>query len=62
MTSNVWNSRFGLPVSTMLAVLVPLGIGLLGAVPAAAKGPANPAVVVSTFVPGPLASPRGLKF
>jgi hypothetical protein len=38
------------------------GVGLFGAVPTPAKGVANPAVIVSTFVPGPLANPRGLKF
>jgi hypothetical protein len=37
-------------------------VGLFGAAPALAKGVANPAVIVSTFVPGPLVNPRGLKF
>ena len=46
----------------VLGVLVALGTGLLDGAPASAKGLAHPAVIVSTFVPGPLANPRGLKF
>ncbi len=62
MISNTRSSRFGLSVSTILGVVLLFGIGLFGAVRAPAKGVANPTVIVSTFVPGPLANPRGLKF
>lgn len=61
MIPNSSSVRFGLSVSTILSAVL-VGVGLFGAMPTPAKGVANPAVIVSTFVPGPLANPRGLKF
>ena len=60
-----WNqrvSRFGFSVSAILGMALVFGVGLCGAGLARAKGVANSSVIVSTFVPGPLANPRGLKF
>jgi hypothetical protein len=48
--------------ATVLWVVLAFGIGLLEVLPFQAKRVANPAVTVTTFVPGPLANPRGLKF
>jgi hypothetical protein len=62
MISNKSSSRVCFYVSTIFGVVLVSGFGLFGAVPGAAKGVANPAVIVSTFAPGPLANPRGLKF
>jgi hypothetical protein len=62
MISNKRSSRIGPSVATILGVVSAFGIGAFADVPALAKGVANPAVVVSQFVPGPLANPRGLKF
>ena len=62
MISDQRFSRFGLSVSALLGVVLVFGVGLFGAAPALAKGVANPAVIVSTFGPGGLVNPRGLKF
>lgn len=61
MIPNKSSSSFGRSVATNLALASLFGVGLFG-LPALAKGPANTAVIVSTFVQGPLANPRGLKF
>lgn len=56
------SSRSSRSVATILAVAASLfGVGLFGT-SALAKDPVDTAVIVSTFVPGPLANPRGLKF
>ncbi len=62
MSAKTSGSRFGLSVATILGVVSALAVGMFVATPGLAKGVANPAVFVSTFVAGPLANPRGLKF
>jgi len=62
MIPNKWSSRNGVYASTILGVVLVFAAGLFATVPASAKKVVNSAVLVSTFVPGPLAFPRGLKF
>lgn len=58
MVSNLVSSGLGRPVTTILAA-----VSLCGAGSSALAGKAaDTAVVVSTFVSGPLINPRGLKF
>lgn len=61
MNSNNSVSRPSLSGATILATIALVISGLVGW-PVLAKGPVSASVVVSVFVPGPLASPRGLKF
>ena len=61
MISTAKRFRFEVSVSMILGVVSAVGVGSLG-LPVLAKGVTDPAVIVSPFVPGPLANPRGLKF
>jgi len=61
MTSYKRSFRSVRAASTVLGVVLVLGVGSFGALPASAERVMNTSVIVSTFVPGPLANPRGLK-